>query len=508
MTELNSSSIKGLLENLNARVLPAEAKEKLIISKLVYDSRKVVQGSAFFCIPGVRTDGNEFVAQAVKSGAICIVSEKEQENLSIPQIIVDDVRLALAQFSDAFYSHPSRKVRMIGVTGTNGKTTSTHLIEKILNESGQQVGLIGTLGTRTPGSNMQEAVHTTPQAPELQEMISSMAAENCNYITMEVSSHGLFLKRVAGCQFAVAVLTNITQDHLDFHKTMDNYWRAKRILFESLNTSKQSNKAAVVNLDDALASEFLAACGPDVKQITYGFAKKADVHVISSEWKDGRSQLKLKTPAGEMSLSMRIAGRFNIYNAMAAIAVCLHEGISKEQIIKSLEDFKGVPGRFETVSIGLANEPLCIVDYAHTPDGLENVLRTAADLKKEGSKLICVFGCGGDRDPSKRPQMGEIAETLADYVIVSSDNPRTENPQEIIANILAGIKRMKNIDVEPDRAKAIRLAVSQAGPNDIVMIAGKGHENYQLVMDQVLPFDDKIEVSKALEERFGSKARH
>lgn len=504
MPELTIDHIEELAARLGAK-LP-EGNKDLKINRLIYDSRKVVPNSAFFCIPGEKTDGNQYIADAIKCGAAMIVTEQKHEQVAVPLLIVKDVRQALADFADALYEHPSRHLRLVGVTGTNGKTTTTHLIERILNKSGHRAGLIGTLGFRTPDfSEMQEAKHTTPQAPELQEMLSSMLASKCSHVTMEVSSHSLALKRVAGCNFAIAILTNITQDHLDFHKTMEHYWRSKRILFESLNESCQSNKLALVNLDDQLSNEFLSVCNSSVRKLSYGFNPNADIHVISDEWKDGRNHIKLATPDGELSFSMRLAGKFNIYNAMAAIGVCLHEGISKEQIINTMTEFDGVPGRFETVSIGASDEPLCIVDYAHTPDGLENVLKTAAAIRKNGNKLICVFGCGGDRDPSKRPQMGEIAENLADFVFVTSDNPRTEDPQEIIAHILTGIKRMKNVEVEADRAKAIKMAVASAKPGDIVLVAGKGHEDYQLIMNEVFPFDDRVEVKKALASSLGAQ---
>lgn len=502
MPSLSTESIKELLSKSAGHLLP-ESTDNLTISKLVYDSRKVEPGVAFFCVPGEKTDGNVFIDDAIKGGASCIVSEHFHEGLNSAQIVVPDVRQALADFADALYGHPSKHLRLLAVTGTNGKTTSTHLVEFILAKAGKKVGLIGTLGSRGPGDSAYgDAKHTTPQAPELQEMLSNMLSNGTSHVAMEVSSHSLALKRVAGCHFAVACLTNISQDHLDFHKTMENYWKAKRLLFEALNQSCQNSKLALINADDHLAGEFLCAVDSSVRKLTYGFSKSADLHPLNFHYEQGRSSLKLATPAGELQLSTRLVGNFNIYNVMAATAICLHEGVAKELIEEALAEFAGVPGRFETVSIGNANEPLCIVDYAHTPDGLDNVLRTAAEMKKPNGKLICVFGCGGDRDPSKRPQMGEIAEAQADLVIVTSDNPRTENPQEIIAHILSGIKRMKKIEVEPDRAQAIKIAIANAGPEDIVLVAGKGHENYQLVMNQVLSFDDKVELRKALEYRF------
>lgn len=501
MNMLSSQETKRLVEKLAGKIL-GELKEDFKITKLIYDSRKVEPGAAFFCIPGEKTDGNQYIVDAIKSGASCIVTEQKHGEVSVPLILMPDVRQALADFSSAFFETPCKMIRMIGITGTNGKTTTTHLIEHILKAHGNRVGLIGTLGSRGPGDTAYgDAKHTTPQAPELQAMLRNLVDHNCSHVTMEISSHSLALKRVAGCDFAVACLTNITQDHLDFHKTMENYWKAKRILFESLNESSQTKKLAVINLDDALSNEFIKACAPSVKVLTYGFGQKADVHPLECSYSQGRSQIKLITPHGVIELSMRLVGQFNVYNAMAAVTICLEEGVPASTIQSALREFDGVPGRFESVSTGADSEPLCIVDYAHTPDGLVNVLKTAAALKKSSGKLICVFGCGGDRDPSKRPQMGEIAEMLADSVVVTSDNPRTEDPQEIIAHILSGIKRMKNIQVEPDRAIAIKLAVSQAKADDIILVAGKGHENYQLVMDKVLSFDDKVEVRKALEAR-------
>ncbi len=492
-------AVKVLQAN-GATIQPEHAWSSLDFSHLVYDSRRVKPGCAFFCVPGERTDGNEFISDAIANGASCIVSEQVHEAAAVPQVIVPDVRLALGLASAAFFDEPGRKLRIIGITGTNGKTTTTHLIENILNDGGRRCGLIGTLGARWhTTSDYGEAKHTTPQAPELQELLSRMLEDGCTHVAMEVSSHSLSLKRVAGCHFSAAVLTNITQDHLDFHKTMDHYWHSKRILFDTLQREADSESLCVVNADDPLAHQFLCE-GSQVRNVTYGYATSADIHVIGEEFSCGINNLTLQTPQGKLELKLKLVGRFNAYNVMAAVAVCLHEGVDPGAIAESLAKFSGVPGRFETVSTGSPDKPLCIVDYAHTPDGLENVLKTAAGLKKPGSKLFVVFGCGGDRDPSKRPKMGDIAERQADEVIVTSDNPRTEDPQEIIANILTGIRRIRHIEVEADRATAIRLAISRATPNDIVVVAGKGHENYQLVMNQVFPFDDKVEVLKALSE--------
>lgn len=496
------ASVRSLFSELGARYIPSDSLEAIHFDKIFYDSRQVAKGGIFFCIPGEKTDGNVFIAEAINRGAVAIVTEKEQKNLAVPQLIVPDIRLALGLVSDTLYGQPSRKLRLIGVTGTNGKTTTTHLIEHILNKAGRTAGLIGTLGARYPGyDGYSEAKHTTPQAPELQLLLADMVKAGCSHAAMEVSSHSLELKRVAGCQFSVACLSNITQDHLDFHKTMENYWRAKRLLFQSLSNSVQRAKIAVINHDEKLAPEFLKVLDNSVKLLTYGFSKDADLRVVAHEHSSGMSKIKLASPFGQIDLETQLVGKFNIYNLMAAATVCLAEGLSIRDLANSLSEFSGVSGRFEVVTSSAGKEPLCIVDYAHTPDGLDNVLKTAADLKNKNSKLIVVFGCGGDRDASKRPQMGEIAENRADVVIVTSDNPRSENPQEIIANILTGIKRMKNVEVEVDRAKAINLAISQAGDEDIIVVAGKGHENYQLIMNQVLSFDDRIEVQKALQAR-------
>ncbi|HEY9792458.1 MAG TPA: UDP-N-acetylmuramoyl-L-alanyl-D-glutamate--2,6-diaminopimelate ligase [Candidatus Obscuribacterales bacterium] len=476
--------------------------DSLEITGITYDSRQVKPGFAFFCIPGEHVDGNQFIADAIKCGAACVVTEKTPAQSAVPAIVVPDVRGAMAAVSAEFYGHPSRQLRVIGITGTNGKTTTTHLLERILTDCGMKTGLIGTLGTRTDAQGeYKDAKHTTPQAADLQRMLADMHKSGCRYVSMEVSSHALAQKRVADCEFAVAVLTNITQDHLDFHKTMEHYWRSKRLLFEALNDSKQLNLSAVINYDDPLYKEFASVLGPKIRRLSYGWQAPADVHVSSCAYQSGGTKLKLATPEGPLEMNLRLAGQFNVYNVMAAVAVCLAEGIDKQAIKQSLEAFPGVAGRFEVVSTTNGNEPLCIVDYAHTPDGLDNVLKAAAHLVPPGGKLLVVFGCGGDRDPSKRPQMGKIAESAAHEVIVTSDNPRSEEPEHIIQNILVGIQRMTHVKVEPDRAKAIRMAVSSASEQDVVVVAGKGHENYQILADKIIPFDDRQEVLAALQER-------
>lgn len=504
-----SKPIRKVLEQLNARFSAGVADDNLLIDGIAYDSRAVKPGWAFFCVPGEHVDGNAYIPEALKKGAACIITEKETSDQSQPVVVVPDVRAALAQVAAEYYGQPSAKLRVLGVTGTNGKTTTTHLIERIFNHAGHKTGLIGTLGTRTqPDGEYRDAKHTTPQSADLQRMLDDMVAAGCRYVSMEVSSHALAQKRVACCEFAVAVLTNITQDHLDFHKTMEHYWRSKRLLFEMLSSGGMQNRSAIINADDDHFQPFKEACAADVRLISYAWNTPADIHVVACAFESGGTQLTLATPAGQLQMKLRLSGRFNVYNVMAAVGVAVAEGISLDAIRLSLETFRGVAGRFEVVSTDPLDEPLCIVDYAHTPDGLDNVLKAASNLVPAGGKLIVVFGCGGDRDASKRPQMGAIAEARAHEVVVTSDNPRSEDPEQIIANILAGIARMTNVKVEPDRAEAIKMAVLHASSKDVVVVAGKGHENYQILRDRTIAFDDRAEVLNALKLRGAAAKRH
>jgi UDP-N-acetylmuramoyl-L-alanyl-D-glutamate--2,6-diaminopimelate ligase len=479
------------------------------ISALAYDSRNVTAGSAFFCIPGEKSDGNRFIPEAIKKGSTVIFTENESkvDGLSASLVRVLDIRLALAQVADAFYGHPSTRLRLIGITGTNGKTTTTHLVEHIFVHAGLKVGLIGTLGVRTNVDGKRaytDMHHTTPQASDLQMLLWEMQSTGVTQVAMEVSSHALVLKRAACCNFASACLTNLTQDHLDFHKTMEHYFQAKKLLFEDLNSSTQTNKTAVLNADDPSCARFLEVIEAPIKVWQYGWQKGAHAYVEEASFDFTGTKLRLATPAGSMALKLRLNGKFNVYNVMAATLLALAEGVSLEDCRDALADFDGVSGRFETVVAPAPfkeRQPLCLVDYAHTPDGLENVLKAARALVPEKGRLVAVFGCGGDRDSSKRPQMGEIAEALADQLYVTSDNPRSEEPQKIIADILAGIKRIKSVEVEPDRAAAIKSAILDASADDIIVIAGKGHETYQILKDKTIDFDDRLVARNALIER-------
>jgi len=473
-----------------------------------YDSRAVAPGHIFFCVHGEKMDGNTFIPEAIKSGAVLIVSEKPKPSgFAQPYLQVKDVRQAMSEAADYLYEHPSQKLRVLGVTGTNGKTSTTHIIEHILNGTGRKAGLVGTMGVRWAGAGHGdeyiEAKHTTPQAADLHRLFYQMVTGGVSHVAMEVSSHALALKRVDNCQFAAACLTNITQDHLDFHKTMEHYWRSKLLLFTALNNSLVSPRNAIVNIDQELAPEYLNAVSAGVNKFTYGFSEKADFRAQNARFDQSGTSLTVQTPNGPIELKLKLVGNFNVYNVLAALAICSTEGISNQELKQGLESFGGVSGRFQVVpSDSETKAPLCIVDYAHSPDGLENVLKVARELVPSNGKLVTVFGCGGDRDTSKRPQMGAIAESLADLVYVTSDNPRSEEPQQIIIDILAGIKRMnEDIVVEQDRAKAIQLAVLDASEDDVVVVAGKGHETYQIIKGQTFDFDDRVEVQKALKKR-------
>ena len=322
------------------------------------------------------------------------------------------------------------------------------------------------------------------------------------YVAMEVSSHALALDRVAGCNFSTICITNLTQDHLDFHKDMEHYFASKKKLFEQLNESTMDGRTAIVNRDDAWAERFIESVHADVKLLTYGWTDSADLFVKSADFDFSGTTLILGGVLGTVSLKLQLNGKFNVYNVMAAILICTSQGISVDNCIQALEKFEGVAGRFQSVSASKSErQPLCLVDYAHTPDGLENVLKSARALVPEDGKLIAVFGCGGDRDATKRPQMGRIAEMLADIVVVTSDNPRSEEPSTIIENILAGLEQKQHVKVEADREKAIELAVATASDDDIIVVAGKGHETYQILRDRTIDFDDRLVVKNALNRR-------
>ena len=487
--QLPIKEISNLFEN--------NIENSSIITGISYDSREVKASDIFVCLVGEKTDGHNYIKDAEAKGAKAILAQRKI-NSNLPVIYVQDTQQSIGRVANLFYKEPSKQIRIIGVTGTNGKTTTTHLVQHIFENNDLKAAIIGTLGTReNTSSNYYDAKHTTPQASDLQKQLSNLVEKGFSHLAMEVSSHALSLHRVEECNFSGTVLTNITQDHLDFHLTMDDYWKSKRKLFEMLNSSVHKNKYAVINKDDILFEEFSKAVTSDIKILSYGIKNQSTFQAKDISFEPDGLTFTLKSPEGESKVKSRLNGMFNVYNLLAAISASYGEGLKINKIVSAIKDAKEVPGRFQIIQND--NSPVCIVDYAHTPDGLENILRAARLMTPEKSKLICVFGCGGDRDPTKRPKMRKIAEDLSDVVIVTSDNPRSEDPKQIINDILSGIKNTSNIIVEADRKSAIEIAVNKANKSDVIVIAGKGHEDYQILKDRTIHFDDREEIKKALD---------
>jgi UDP-N-acetylmuramoyl-L-alanyl-D-glutamate--2,6-diaminopimelate ligase len=469
---------------------------KTEITGIEIDSRKVKPGDLFICLPGFTVDGHDFARKAVQQGAAAILAQRPIEE-SVPVIYVPDTRRAMAVLADRFFGQPTHQMKVIGVTGTNGKTTTTHLIQRILEEAGHPTGIIGTIEMRI-GDEIREVKNTTPEALDLHRAFRWMKDKGAEYATIEVSSHALDMGRVRGVRFTTGVFTNLTQDHLDYHKTMENYQQAKGLLFSQLGNEydKERMKYAVLNADDA-ASEMFARITP-AQVITYGIHNEADVRARNISITAAGTHFTMETFAGTIDLALRIIGNFNVYNVLAAAAACLAEGITLEQIKQTLEKVEGVRGRFERVDAG--QEYTVIVDYAHTPDSLENVLKTIREFAN--GDVYCIVGCGGDRDRTKRPIMASIAARYADIAVITSDNPRSEEPQAIIDEMVAGLVA-EGIDKDRyftrvDRREAIRETIGRAKPNDIVLIAGKGHETYQILKDKTIHFDDKEEAVQAI----------
>lgn len=467
------------------------------ISGISYDSRKVKPGYVFVCVEGYRADGHAYVKSAIDKGAAAVVAQKDVEVPDdIPVILVRDSRKALALMGAAFAGFPARKLNVIGVTGTNGKTTTVFLIEEILKKAGYKTGLIGTIMNKI-GDKILPVTNTTPESLDLQLLLKEMVDNSVSHVVMEVSSHALELDRIAGVEFDTAVFTNITQDHLDFHLTMDNYLKAKKKLFSELHRDsvKGGQKHGIVNIDDPCAQDIREAVSGQV--VTYGVKRECNIKACHINLQANGVTLDVLTPTGDMTLFLHLTGLFNVYNALAAVAVGFVNGIDLRDIKIALESVKGVPGRLEKIDEG---QPFTVfVDYAHTPDGLENIIKAAREFTK--GRIITVFGCGGDRDRSKRPIMGEIAARLSDYAVLTSDNPRTEDPLMILSDVENGIRRVADrgkYSVIPDRREAINFAISMAEPGDVVLIAGKGHETYQQVKDKVLHFDDREVAREAL----------
>ena len=474
--------------------------ENTQINSIEHDSRKVTAGSLFVCMEGAHVDGHNFINQAKEKGAVAILTTHSdiQPPEGISALVVPEMLNALAVIVPYFYDYPSKNMRVIGVTGTNGKTTTTYMIRSILLKAGYKVGIIGTIQIMM-GEEIFPVHNTTPNAIDLQHIFVEMCKRGMNYVVMEVSSHALAEHRVSGVEFDTAVFTNLTQDHLDYHKTMEHYRRTKAKLFDMVSRSgRKKNKTAVINIDDESSGEMIqhALC----EKISYGIENPADIRADNVEVRADGMKFKVRGGFGIMDLTLQITGIFNVYNVLAAVGAALAEKISPEIITKTLAEFRSVPGRFEKI---FADVPFTvIVDYAHTPDGVKNVLLTAKQIAKK--KIITVFGCGGDRDATKRPIMGRLAAELSDIVIVTSDNPRTEDPEKILSDIKTGIKEKigdKYCEFITDRRTAIFRAVELATDDDIILILGKGHENYQILKDKTIHFDDREVAIEAIERR-------
>lgn len=471
---------------------------KVFVSDMVQDSREVTKGALFVCIKGDHFDGHDFINDAVKSGAAAIMTDRDVTPPSgTPILKVPDVQEAAKVIAPFAFGEPSKRVRLIGITGTNGKTTTSYLIRAILREAGKKVGLIGTIQTLIEDRKIAGR-NTTPNVIDLQRTIARMADSGVEYVVMEVSSHALDQGRVAGCEFDTAIFTNLTQDHLDYHKTMENYMEAKVRLFDMLSEGGiKPGKTAVINIDDD-AGEAMLAHSKNSDITTYGIvSEETDLRAVGVRMHSNGATFSVQGGFGRMNLRVKITGMFNVYNILAAVGAAMAEDIPMKTIESALVKFGGVPGRFELIDAGQLFT--VVVDYAHTPDGLGNVLNTAREITE--NRLICVFGCGGDRDRAKRPVMGRIAGKLSDIVIVTSDNPRTEDPAAIIEEVAVGVDETAGKKVHEkveDRREAIYLAISLAQAGDTVVIAGKGHEDYQILGDKKIHFDDREVAREAL----------
>ncbi len=494
-------SFKALLASV------ADAKlvghPQVVVRGLAYDSRKVEPGWAFIAVRGERADGHDFLSEAVARGAVGLVVEGGREaGLSPPEggalAVVGDSRAAMAPMARSFYDDPSSRLTAAGVTGTNGKSTTALMLEAIFRAAGHKSGVIGTLSYHI-GDRRRKAPHTTPEAVDLQGLLAEMVDSGVTHAAMEVSSHALLLHRVDGCRFAAAAFTNLTPEHLDFHPTMEEYFEAKRRLFEDPQfLPAEGERVNAVNIDDE-AGRVIAGSALG-RTITYGLSPKAHCRAERIELEPEGTSFLAVHPKGRAPVRMRLIGEFNVYNALGALAVSIGLGIPAETACSAIEQMSPVRGRFERVPSKARN---VLVDYAHSPDGLRRALEAARALA--AARVIVVFGCGGDRDRGKRPVMGELAARLADRCVITSDNPRSERPEAIIGEILAGIPKetREKCSVEPDRARAIRLAVEGAAPDDLVLIAGKGHEDYQIFADRTIHFDDREAAAEVLGEMEG-----
>jgi len=480
---------KSLVEIINGiEVIASSGDTQVIVQGIAMDSRHILPGDLYACVPGFQVDGHDFAVGAIASGAVALVVERFLP-LDVPQIKVANVRQVMGLLAANVYGRPSEKLELIGVTGTNGKTTITYLIERIATKQGKKVGLIGTLGSRINGRDIP-GERTTPEAIDVQKLLAEMVDEGVSLAVMEVSSHAIDLGRVVGCEFDAAIFTNLTQDHLDYHKTMGEYFLAKSRLFANLKGVKQP-KVSILNGDDPTFSKLSQASAAPA--VSYGIDNAADYRAENVEVSPEGVHFQVRFRGKTQHIQYATPGIFSVYNALAAFAWGVERGYDGALVAEALADISGVPGRFESIRLGQSFQ--VIVDYAHTPDGLVNVVKTARDFTK--GRLITVFGCGGDRDRGKRPIMGDAASQWSDFVIVTSDNPRTEDPDQIIKEVLVGVSGVDYVALR-DRKEAIWSACRMAKPGDTILIAGKGHETYQIFGTEVHPFDDREVAREAL----------
>jgi UDP-N-acetylmuramoyl-L-alanyl-D-glutamate--2,6-diaminopimelate ligase len=503
-----------LLEGVEIKKLIGETQKE--IEGIAYHSGQVGKNFLFAAIRGMEADGHRFIGESVKRGAEAIITEEDPGPIGPTVVLVPNSRQALARVASNYYGNPTSRLRLFGVTGTNGKTTTTYLLESIFKRAGLRVGVIGTINYRY-GQKITPALNTTPESLDLQRILCEMLGEGVSHVVMEVSSHGLDLDRVFGCQFDGAVFTNFTSDHLDYHQTLERYFESKRKLFsEFLAKSWKTGRFAVTNSDDPKGEEIVR--GIDLPVLRYGLEGSCDFLATEIKLTLEGISCRIKTPNGEFPLRSTLTGRFNLYNILAAVTAGFGMGLPPEVLKEGVEAVEGVSGRFEKVPNRKGIH--VIVDYAHTHDALERVLLglkdTQAYASQKRGKIITVFGCGGDRDRTKRPLMGEAAARHSDLVVLTSDNPRTEDPLSIIEEVEKGFqivsleerhrdgmeawRSKKGYLKIPDRREAIRIAIQWAQPEDTVLIAGKGHEDYQIIGRKKIPFDDRVEAKKALEE--------
>jgi len=487
--------LKRLIEALS-NVKKVEGKASLEIKGLSCDSKSVKDAYVFIAIKGARFNGEDFINEAIDRGAYAVVLEYDKTKTfsftrGVTFIYVNDARRALSEIAMAFYGDVSARMRLIGVTGTNGKTTTTYLLEGLFDAISEKAGIIGTINYRF-GNRLIPASNTTPGALGLYSLLSNMQKEKVKNCILEVSSHSLDQGRVDGLSFDIAIFTNLTSEHLDYHKDMENYFASKAILF----TKIKQGGYAIINKDDPYAERIIKKVRSDKKAdvITYGIEQEADVSAREIKFSTKGLRFKLRAAGGSIEITSRLIGRHNAYNILAAASAGITIGMDLSQIRSGIEKIVTLPGRLEKIDCG--QDFLVFVDYAHTGNGLENALKTVRELKPK--RILTVFGCGGDRDKSKRPEMGRISSELSDKIFITSDNPRNEEPLDIIKQIIKSIAHKKNYVVEVDRLKAIEEALKEAKKGDVVLVAGKGHETYQVFKDVTLPFDDRQEVRRIL----------